>query len=90
MAAAIALEGTPGVALMTLATDGVDGPTDAAGAIVTGDTCTALVEAGIDPLAALKEHDSYTALDRVGALIHTGPTGTNVGDVVVCLTYPFT
>lgn len=90
LAAAIALEGTPGVVLMTLATDGVDGPTDAAGAIVTGDTYAALVEGGVDPLAALKEHDSYTALDRVGALIHTGPTGTNVGDVVVCLTYPIT
>lgn len=88
LAAAIALEGAPGVVVMTLATDGVDGPTDAAGAIVTGDTYAILVEAGVDPLAALKEHDSYPALDRVGALIHTGPTGTNVGDVVVGLTYP--
>ncbi len=88
LAAAIALEGAPGVAVMTLATDGVDGPTDAAGAIVTGNTYTALLEAGVDPLAALEAHDSHPALDRVGALIRTGPTGTNVGDIVVCLAYP--
>ncbi len=88
LAAAIALQGAPGVAVMTLATDGVDGPTDAAGAVVTGDTCAAMRAAGVDPLAALAAHDSYPALDRVGALIRTGPTGTNVGDVVVGLAYP--
>ena len=88
LAAAIAIQGARNVAVMTLATDGIDGPTDAAGAFVTGDTYTAMLAAGIDPLAALSRHDSHTVLDRVGALIRTGPTGTNVGDVVVCLAYP--
>jgi hydroxypyruvate reductase len=88
LAAAIAIQGARNVVVMTLATDGIDGPTDAAGAIVTGDTYAALLGANIDPLAALTRHDSHSVLDRVGALIRTGPTGTNVGDVVVCLAYP--
>lgn len=85
LAAAIALEGLPGVTLMALATDGTDGPTDAAGAIVDGETARRAREAGLDPLAALDENDSYPLLDRVGALMRTGPTGTNVNDLLVLL-----
>lgn len=85
LAAAIALEGLPGVTLMALATDGTDGPTDAAGAIVDGETARRAREAGLDPLAALDANDSYPLLDRVGALMRTGPTGTNVNDLLVLL-----
>lgn len=85
LAAAIALEGVPGVTLMALATDGTDGPTDAAGAIVDGETARRAREAGLDPLAALDANDSYPLLDRVGALMRTGPTGTNVNDLLVLL-----
>ena len=88
LSAALEMEGAPAVALMALATDGVDGPTDAAGAIVTGETASRLRAEGVDPAAALETNDSYPALDKVGALIRTGPTGTNVNDVVVVLKYP--
>lgn len=87
LSAAVSLDGTPGVALMTLATDGVDGPTDAAGAIVTGQTAAAAREVGLDLVAALADNDAYPCLDRLGALIRTGPTGTNLNDIAVGLVY---
>jgi glycerate-2-kinase len=87
LAAAIELEGLPDAAVVALATDGVDGPTDAAGAVVTTATAAALRDAGVDPGKALAEHDSHTALDRVGALIRTGPTGTNINDVAVAILF---
>jgi glycerate 2-kinase len=87
LAAAIRLEGKPGATLMALATDGVDGPTDAAGAIVTGETAHRARQANIDLDAALAAHDAYPCLDRLGALVRTGPTGTNVNDLVVGLVY---
>lgn len=85
LAAALALEGIDGVSLMALATDGTDGPTDAAGGIIDGDTVSAIRVAGIDPTAALHENDSYPALESGGALLKTGPTGTNVNDLLVVL-----
>lgn len=85
LAAALALEGCSGVLLMTLATDGSDGPTDAAGALVTGETASRARALGIDPLAALEANDSYSFFDRVGGLIRTGPTGTNVNDLLFIL-----
>jgi len=80
LAAAIAIEGTA-VTLGTLGTDGIDGPTDAAGAIVDGATAGRIRAAGIDPADALRRCDSHTALDAAHALLRTGPTGTNVADV---------
>jgi glycerate 2-kinase len=82
LAAAIEIAGQPSV-FGTLGTDGVDGPTDAAGAIVDGSTLDALVRAGVDGQDALARCDSHHALDAVGSLIRTGPTGTNVADVWV-------
>ena len=82
LAAAIDLEGSEGV-FGTLGTDGIDGPTDAAGAVVDDTTAATLRSAGLDPRDALARCDSHTALDAVGALIRTGPTGTNVADVWV-------
>jgi hydroxypyruvate reductase len=88
LAAARALADAPrGVALMAAGTDGRDGPTDAAGAIVDGRTWGAIAAAGRDPARDLEAHDAYRALDAAGALLRPGLTGTNVMDVVigVCL-----
>lgn len=87
LAAADALraEGDRGVGLTLLAagTDGRDGNTDAAGAVVDATTWDTIVSAGRDPADDLAEHRSYAALDAVDALIRTGLSGTNVGDIVV-------
>lgn len=88
LAAARALAGRAGVdALLAAGTDGRDGPTDAAGAIVDGSTWDAIAETGRDPERDLESHNAYRALDAVGALLRPGLTGTNVMDVVmgVCL-----
>lgn len=69
----------------TLATDGEDGPTDAAGAVVTRDTAPAIDAAGLDPVAALERNDSYPALEAAGALLRIGATGTNVRDLALLL-----
>ncbi|SRR5579883_73576 len=74
-----------GVVLLAAGTDGRDGPTDAAGAIVDRWTWSAIGSAGRDPAADLACHDAYDALDAAGALLRTGPSGTNVMDVVIGL-----
>ncbi len=66
-------------------TDGRDGPTDAAGAIVDATTIARIRRAGVDPSAALRTNDAYRAFDACGALLRTGATGTNVADVAVFL-----
>jgi glycerate-2-kinase len=83
LAAARALIGTTGVALLAAGTDGRDGPTDAAGAIVDGGTWQKAVDAGRDPTRDLVRHDAHPALDAAGALLRPGLTGTNVMDVVI-------
>lgn len=85
LAAALALDGIPGVTLMALATDGTDGPTDAAGGVVDGETVRRARAAGLDPRAALDANDAYPLLEATGDLLVTGPTGTNVNDVLVLL-----
>ena len=82
---AIELENVERWASLALDTDGNDGPTDAAGASVNGTTAARIREGGVDPAKALDENDSYHALDAGGALIRTGPTGTNVNDLRVVL-----
>lgn len=72
-------------AVFSLGSDGTDGPTDAAGGYVDGDSWDAMLAAGVQPEKALQENDSYCALKAVGGLIMTGPTGTNVNDVAVVL-----
>jgi len=85
LAAARALAGTTGISLLAAGTDGRDGPTDAAGAIVDGTTWAAMTAAGRDPAADLARHDAYPALQAAGALFQPGLTGTNVMDVVIGL-----
>jgi hydroxypyruvate reductase len=75
----------PAAALLAFGTDGRDGPTDAAGALVTNETWKAIGGAGIDATSALARCDAYHALDAAGALLRTGPTGTNVADIVIAI-----
>jgi len=82
---AIASNGLDNVALASVGTDGTDGPTDAAGAIVDGGSAREMIERGIDPHIYLLDNDSYHALEMSGELLKTGPTGTNVNDLVVLL-----
>lgn len=82
LAAALALDGTSGITIVTLATDGSDGPTDAAGACVDGSTASRARGLGLDLAAALRSHDAYPVLDAINALIRTGPTRTNVNDLL--------
>jgi len=84
LAAAIELAGTPAV-LLAAGTDGVDGPTDAAGGCVDGETVSRARAAGWDVAAALAATNSHPLLASTGDLVRTGPTGTNVADVVVAL-----
>jgi glycerate 2-kinase len=88
LSAALGMQGTDPVALMALATDGVDGPTDAAGAIVTGDTILQAKNTGLDAFQFLSQNDSYNFFKVTGELIMTGPTGTNVNDLLVLLVGP--
>jgi glycerate-2-kinase len=74
-----------GITLLAAGTDGRDGPTDAAGAVVDSTTWPAIRTAGINPDDALATHSSYAALDAANALIKSGPTGTNVMDIVIGL-----
>ena len=69
-------------------TDGIDGPTDAAGAIVDESTLPRARAKGLDATIALQAHDSYSFFDALGDLVRTGPTGTNVGDVQIFLARP--
>jgi hydroxypyruvate reductase len=74
-----------GVSLLAAGTDGRDGPTDAAGAIVDATTWAAVRRAGRDPARDLAAHDAYRALDAARALLRPGLTGTNVMDVAIGL-----
>lgn len=85
LAAAPALAGLAGAAVFSVGSDGTDGPTDAAGGYVDGETQAALTAAGLEVFDVLRRNDAYHALQKVGGLIETGPTGTNVNDVAVAL-----
>jgi len=85
LAAAIALDGLPDVLALCAGTDGADGPTDAAGAIATGDTVARARRLGRDPVDFLRNNDSYAFFAVLGDLVKTGPTGTNVMDIEILL-----
>ena len=85
LAAAPAIQGLTGVCVFSVGSDGTDGPTDAAGGYVVGETNRELNARGLSVFEVLKDNDAYHALEQVGGLIITGPTGTNVNDVAVAL-----
>ena len=85
LAAAKGIDGLENTLVFSLGSDGTDGPTDAAGGIVTGETAAALRSHGIDIDDVLRNNDAYPALGTVNALIMTGPTGTNVNDLTCLL-----
>jgi glycerate 2-kinase len=85
LAAALLLEGQAGFVLASVGTDGIDGPTDAAGAVIDGSTAARARTAGFDPVGHLQENDSHTLLQVTGDLVTTGPTGTNVNDIVIAV-----
>jgi glycerate 2-kinase len=91
LAFALEIEGRRGISLLSAGTDGTDGPTDAAGAIVDGSTARKARELGVHPETYLAENDSYAFFSRLDELsgerhhLKTGPTGTNVMDVQILM-----
>ncbi|MHC1724800.1 MAG: glycerate kinase [Syntrophobacteraceae bacterium] len=85
LAAAISLEDWPQIALLSAGTDGSDGPTDAAGAFADGSTCRNAVQKGMVPQNHLSNNDSYHLFKALDDLLITGPTRTNVMDVICLL-----
>ena len=85
LAAAVGIAGIPGAAVFSVGSDGTDGPTDAAGGYVDHTTAAELKAQGVEVFEVLKQNDAFHALQKVGGLVFTGPTGTNVNDVAVAL-----
>jgi hydroxypyruvate reductase len=85
LAAALDIAGLGDVVVLSAGTDGTDGPTDAAGALADGDTVSRAVGLGLKPRAALDGNDAYPFFERLGDLVITGPTRTNVMDVRLVL-----
>jgi glycerate 2-kinase len=80
---AMEIEGIDGITLLSAGTDGTDGPTDAAGAIVDGETVKKVKAVGLNPEEYLKNNDSYNFFKKFDGLFVTGPTGTNVMDIQI-------
>ncbi|MEM4982172.1 MAG: DUF4147 domain-containing protein [Candidatus Bathyarchaeia archaeon] len=85
LASALYISGMRGVAIASFSTDGIDGPTDAAGAIADGATIQRSRTMGLSPEEYLLNNDSYNFFKQLGDLIFTGPTGTNVNDVTILI-----
>ncbi len=85
LSAAIDIAGMKNTVIFSVGSDGTDGPTDAAGGIVTGETYFKIKNAGMTPEAELENNNSYYALGAADALVKTGATGTNVNDIAVLL-----
>ena len=88
LAAARLIAGQSDLALLAAGTDGTDGPTEDAGGLVDGETVARISLGGLDADRCLARADSNAALAAAGDLVHTGPTGTNVGDLVIGLNIP--
>jgi len=85
LAFAKAIKGSRGITLLSAGTDGTDGPTDAAGAVVDGESITKAERLGLNPDSYLSNNDSYNFFKQTGDLLITGPTGTNVMDILIVL-----
>ena len=88
LSAAAGIAGLDNVAVFSVGSDGTDGPTDAAGGLVDGDTAAELSAQGVEIHQVLQDNDAYHALQKTDSLLITGPTGTNVNDVAVVLIAP--
>jgi glycerate-2-kinase len=88
LAAAIGIENAGNIVVLAAGTDGIDGSSNNAGAVVDATTCPRLRKMGLDPEAFLATNDSATALEAVGDAMRTGPTGTNVCDLTLVLNAP--
>ncbi|MBP7962014.1 MAG: glycerate kinase [Caldilineaceae bacterium] len=88
LAAALGLEGTAGITVVSLATDGSDGPTESAGGLVDGGTVQRSRNQGLDAPKSLRGHDAYPFLKKTGDLLMTGPTQTNVNDLIFVFVTP--
>ena len=87
LAAAIDAQGIKDVLIVAFATDGTDGPTNSAGAVSTGETFFRAQEAGLDPIQFLSNNDSYRFFDSLDDQIVTGPTLTNVADLLLIFAF---
>jgi glycerate-2-kinase len=85
LSAASSIRGIPGILVASIGTDGVDGPTDAAGAVADGTTVERGLKRGMDTNTFLRENDSYSLFNKLDDLIITGPTGTNVNDILIAI-----
>ncbi len=85
LSAALGIQDLPDVLVASAGTDGLDGPTDAAGAVADGTTVMRALRSGLDPGEFLANNDSYSFFKRLKDLIITGPTGTNVKDITIAL-----
>lgn len=85
LGAALKMDGIDGAAFASINTDGIDGPTEAAGALVDGKTLLRSQEAGLNAEDFLANNDSYTFFSKLGDLVFTGPTGTNVNDISIVI-----
>lgn len=85
LAAALVLDGAPEMVVLSAGTDGTDGPTDAAGAIADNTTCARARALGLDAAAFLDNNDAYPFFAALGDLVITGPTNTNVNDLMLAL-----
>ena len=85
LALALDIDDIPGIAALSGGTDGTDGPTDAAGAFADWTTCARADQHGVRPREALEDNDAYPFFERLGDLLITGPTQTNVMDVRIIL-----
>ena len=85
LAAAAGIAGLNNAAVISVGSDGTDGPTDAAGGYTDGGSLAALAKKGLSYARMMENHDAYHALEAIGGLIKTGPTGTNVNDISVAL-----
>ncbi len=88
LSAALSIRGNPAILVSSIGTDGVDGPTNAAGAVADGNTVERALRVSMDPDSYLRENNSYRFFERLNDLVITGPTGTNVNDIFIGLVGP--
>src|SRR2546425_3208302 len=88
LSAALSIRGNPATLVSSIGTDGVDGPTRAAGAVADGNTVERALRARMDPDSYLRENNSYRFFERLNDLVITGPTGTNVNDIFIGIVGP--